>query len=122
MNFVIACILCSVCRLIFAKEELKKYKTGNDQMVQSVSKIVDSEKGSLHANARKDATISRIIVPSVKTMSTCESLNSPDVEYIDNNDIAEIDSIERKLYSKLNISDHVDTTGKMCKREILIKT
>ncbi|XP_071720366.1 uncharacterized protein [Rutidosis leptorrhynchoides] len=109
-------------RLIFAKEELKKYKTGNDQMVQSVSKIVDSEKGSLHANARKDATISRIIVPSVKTMSTCESLNSPDVEYIDNNDIAEIDSIERKLYSKLNISDHVDTTGKMCKREILIKT
>ena len=46
-----------------------------------------------------------------ETMSTCDSLNSPDVEYIDNNDIAAIDSIERRTCSKLNISDHVETTG-----------
>nr|XP_043607498.1 cyclin-A1-4 [Erigeron canadensis] len=93
---------------------------------------------------RKDATVSRIFVPPVhtkmdlspsksdglsvsmdETMSTCDSLNSPDVEYIDNNDIAAMESIERKTYSKLNISDHVETsltTGNVCKREILMET
>ncbi|XP_024976951.1 cyclin-A1-4-like [Cynara cardunculus var. scolymus] len=91
--------------------------------------------------ARKDANVSRIIVPPVEckmdvspsksdglsvsmdeTMSTCDSLNSPDVEYIDNNDIAAIDSIERRTCSKLNISDHVEaTTGNICKREILME-
>lgn len=90
--------------------------------------------------ARKDANVSRIIVPPVEckmdvspsksddlsvsmdeTMSTCDSLNSPDVEYIDNNDIAAIDSIERRTCSKLNISDHVETTGNVCKREILME-
>ncbi|GKB36456.1 cyclin A1,1 [Tanacetum coccineum] len=89
---------------------------------------------------RKDATVSRIIVPSVQskmdvspsksdglsvsmdeTMSTCDSLNSPDVEYIDNNDIAAIESIERKTSSKLSISDHDDTQGNVCKREILVE-
>ncbi|KAF5806295.1 putative cyclin [Helianthus annuus] len=91
--------------------------------------------------SRKDATISKInIVPSVQTkmevspvksdglsvsmdetMSTCDSLNSPDVEYIDSNDIAAIESIERKTSSKLNISDHVEPTANVCKREILVE-
>ncbi|PWA43688.1 cyclin A1,1 [Artemisia annua] len=89
---------------------------------------------------RKDATVSRIIVPSVQskmdispsksdglsvsmdeTMSTCDSMNSPDVEYIDNNDIAAIESIERKTSSKLSISDHEDSSGNVCKREILME-
>lgn len=107
-------------------------------MVPSVSKIgvplkqTGLSKSTSKSIARKDATnVSRIVVPSVQptkmdvspcksdglsvsmdeTMSTCESLNSPDVEYIDNNDIAAIESIERKTYCKLNISDHVETTG-----------
>ncbi|KAK1407737.1 hypothetical protein QVD17_39363 [Tagetes erecta] len=91
--------------------------------------------------SRKDATVSKInIVPPVQTkmelspsksdglsvsmdetMSTCDSLNSPDVEYIDSNDIAAIESIERKTSSKLNISDHVEPTGNVCKREILVE-
>ncbi|XP_071702686.1 cyclin-A1-4-like [Rutidosis leptorrhynchoides] len=140
----------------------QKPRNASILMVPSVSKIVDSKKGSLTvngngiftssvpvksssltnaSNAKKDVPISTIIVPPVKTkidvsptksddlsvsmdetMSTCESLNSPDVEYIDDNDIATIDNIERKTYSKLNISDHADTTGNMCKREILMET
>ncbi|KAK9080109.1 hypothetical protein SSX86_001784 [Deinandra increscens subsp. villosa] len=92
--------------------------------------------------SRKDATVSRInFVPPVQTkmevvspsksdglsvsmdetMSTCDSLNSPDVEYIDSNDIAAIESIERKTSSKLNISDHVEPAGNVCKREILVE-
>ncbi|KAL4565799.1 hypothetical protein LXL04_029905 [Taraxacum kok-saghyz] len=80
--------------------------------------------------ARKDAIVPPVqskmdVSPSKsdmdETMSTCESLNSPDVEYIDNNDIAAMESIERKTCSKLNISDHVETTGNVCKREILME-
>ncbi|XP_076951111.1 cyclin-A1-1-like [Bidens hawaiensis] len=114
-------------------------------MVPSVSKVGDSKKGSVVANnglsknttiPRKDETVSKISklnVPPVvspsksdglsasmdETMSTCDSLNSPDVEYIDSNDIAAIESIERKTSSKLNISDHVEQTANVCKREIL---
>ncbi|XP_071693347.1 cyclin-A1-4-like [Rutidosis leptorrhynchoides] len=137
-------------------------RNASSLMVPSVSKIGDSKKQSMNvnsnaictstvplkpsslrnsSNARKDANISRTIVPPVKTkmdvspsksdglsvsmdetMSTCESLNSPDVEYIDNNDIAAIESIERRTYSKLNISDHVDTAGNVREREILSET
>lgn len=70
--------------------------------------------------SRKDAIVPPVqskmdVSPSKsdmdETMSTCESLNSPDVEYIDNNDIAAMESIERKTCSNLNISDHVETTG-----------
>lgn len=106
-------------------------------MVPSVSKVGDSKKGSVNANnslskntiiPRKDETVSKVSkinVPPVvspsksdglsvsmdESMSTCDSLNSPDVEYIDSNDIAAIESIERKTSSKLNISDHVEQTG-----------
>ncbi|CAH1439602.1 unnamed protein product [Lactuca virosa] len=80
--------------------------------------------------SRKDAIVPPVqskmdVSPSKsdmdETMSTCESLNSPDVEYIDNNDIAAMESIERKTCSKLNISDHTETTGTVCKREILME-
>lgn len=79
-----------------------------------------------------DVTLSRIIAPPVprsmstgispiqsdglsvsmdETMSTCDSLKSPDVEYIDDNDMAAVDSIERKTCCKLYISEHVEATG-----------
>lgn len=136
-------------------------RNASNLMVPCVSKIGDPNKASSNVNngifttsvplkptalskntsiERKDATVSRIIVPPVQskmevspsksdslsvsmdeTMSTCDSLNSPDVEYIDSNDIAAIESIERKTSSKLSISDHVETTGNVCKREILVE-
>ncbi|KAK3006588.1 hypothetical protein RJ639_016118 [Escallonia herrerae] len=54
-----------------------------------------------------------------ESMSTCDSLKSPDVEYIDNNDIAAVESIERKTCSKLFISEHVEVSGNICKRDTL---
>ncbi|XAR55550.1 hypothetical protein NMG60_11035651 [Bertholletia excelsa] len=59
-------------------------------------------------------------VSTDETMSTCDSLKSPDVEYVDNNDIAAVDSIERKTISKLYITEHVDAKESNCKRDILV--
>ncbi|KAK1381824.1 Cyclin N-terminal domain-containing protein [Heracleum sosnowskyi] len=53
------------------------------------------------------------------SMSSSESLKSPEVEYIDNTDVEAIDSIERKTYNKLCISDDGKTAGSICKRDIL---
>ncbi|KAL6990838.1 hypothetical protein U1Q18_008960 [Sarracenia purpurea var. burkii] len=52
-------------------------------------------------------------------MSTCDSLNSPEVEYVDNNEITTVDSIERKTSSKLYISKRTDTSENIYKRDIL---
>lgn len=45
------------------------------------------------------------------SMSTCDSYKSPEVEYIDNNDVPAVDSINRKTFSNLYISDHAETRG-----------
>uniref|UniRef100_A0A5B7B9R0 Putative cyclin-A1-1-like n=1 Tax=Davidia involucrata TaxID=16924 RepID=A0A5B7B9R0_DAVIN len=87
---------------------------------------------------RSDDTLSRITAPPApcsmdissiqsdgfsvsmdETMSTCDSLKSPEVEYIDNNDVAAINSIERKTCNKLYISEHEEPAGNICKRDIL---
>ncbi|XP_004290902.1 PREDICTED: cyclin-A1-1 [Fragaria vesca subsp. vesca] len=56
-----------------------------------------------------------------ETMSTCDSFKSPQVEYIDNNDVQAIDSINRKTFSHLHISDQPETTGIVCSRELLVE-
>ncbi|XP_050363493.1 cyclin-A1-1-like [Argentina anserina] len=56
-----------------------------------------------------------------ETMSTCDSFKSPQVEYIDNNDVQAIDSIDRKTFSHLHISDHSETTWIVCSRELLVE-
>ncbi|XP_022766336.1 cyclin-A1-1-like [Durio zibethinus] len=57
-----------------------------------------------------------------ETMSTCDSFKSPDVEYMDNRDVTAIDSIERKTFSNLYISDHVEATGNICNRDAIAET
>lgn len=54
-----------------------------------------------------------------ETMSTCDSFKSPEVEYMDNRDVAVIDSIERKTFSNLYISDNVEATGNICNRDAI---
>nr|BAC56853.1 cyclin A1 [Silene latifolia] len=54
-----------------------------------------------------------------ESMSTCDSLKSPEVEYMDENDVAALCSIERKTSKNLYISDDMETTGSFCKREIV---
>ena len=46
-----------------------------------------------------------------ETMSICDSYKSPEVEYIDNNDLPAVDSINRKTFSSLYISDHEEKAG-----------
>lgn len=46
-----------------------------------------------------------------ETMSTCDSYKSPEVEYIDNNDVPAADSLNRKTFSNLYISDHAEIRG-----------
>ncbi|KAJ4981752.1 hypothetical protein NE237_032589 [Protea cynaroides] len=57
-----------------------------------------------------------------ETMSTCDSLKSPDVEYIDNADASAVASIERRTCNNLYISDHAEpATGNICRRDILME-
>ncbi|KAJ6997921.1 cyclin-A1-1 [Populus alba x Populus x berolinensis] len=52
-----------------------------------------------------------------ESMSTCDSFKSPEVEYIDNNEIIAIDSINKKTLSNLYISDHLETAENVCIRD-----
>lgn len=46
-----------------------------------------------------------------ESMSVCDSFKSPEVEYLDNNDVPPLDSIDRKTFRNLYISDHTERTG-----------
>ncbi|CAI0602096.1 unnamed protein product [Linum tenue] len=52
-----------------------------------------------------------------ETMSTCDSFKSPDVEYLDNNDLHEIDSINKKALNKLYITDNEVAAENVCNRD-----
>ncbi|XVF39280.1 hypothetical protein PTKIN_Ptkin01aG0022000 [Pterospermum kingtungense] len=54
-----------------------------------------------------------------ETMSTCDSFKSPEVEYMDSREVTAIDSIERKSFSNLYISDNVEATGNICNRDAI---
>ncbi|KAI4389191.1 hypothetical protein MLD38_001443 [Melastoma candidum] len=55
-----------------------------------------------------------------ESMSTCDSYKSPDVEYIDNNEVSLADSINRKTFSGLHISETGAKTVKVCERDFLV--
>ncbi|XP_020206943.1 cyclin-A1-1 isoform X2 [Cajanus cajan] len=55
-----------------------------------------------------------------ETVSSCDSINSPEVEYLDNKDVFAADSIQRKIISSLNVSDTTEPEGKICSREIIV--
>ncbi|KAI3951982.1 hypothetical protein MKW92_022636 [Papaver armeniacum] len=72
---------------------------------------------------RKDISPSRSDGGSVsmdESMSTCDSLKSPDIEYVDNIDPLVVDSIERKAGNNFYISKHIEA-GNLCKRDIFVK-
>ncbi|KAJ7959165.1 Cyclin [Quillaja saponaria] len=80
------------------------------------------------ATAATPASVSKDISPSKsdamsvsldETMSTCDSFKSPQVEYMDN-DIQNVDSIDRKTFSNLNISDDSEKPETICSRDILV--
>ncbi|XWS23694.1 hypothetical protein CRYUN_Cryun28dG0036900 [Craigia yunnanensis] len=54
-----------------------------------------------------------------ETMSTCDSLKSPEFEYVENEDVSAVMSIERKANKNLYISEYTQKEGKISKRNIL---
>ncbi|XP_030527160.1 cyclin-A1-1 isoform X1 [Rhodamnia argentea] len=57
-----------------------------------------------------------------ESMSTCESFKSPEVEYIDNDDVPAVDSIDRKTFSNLYISDSAaKAVVTICERDALME-
>ncbi|XP_062098743.1 cyclin-A1-1-like [Humulus lupulus] len=56
-----------------------------------------------------------------ESMSTCDSFKSPEVEYVDNDDVRAVDSINRKTFSNLYISDHSESTENICNRDVLVE-
>ncbi|KAI4337848.1 hypothetical protein L6164_016217 [Bauhinia variegata] len=73
---------------------------------------------SMDVSPSKSDTMS---VSMDESMSTCDSFKSPEVEYVDNSDISAVDSIDRKTFSSLNISDNTDTAGSIGNRDILVE-
>ncbi|XP_010925928.1 cyclin-A1-4 isoform X1 [Elaeis guineensis] len=57
-------------------------------------------------------------VSSDETMSTCDSMKSPDFDYIDNGDSSAIASLERRAINNLHISDRANAAGSTCKRDV----
>ncbi|GAB4844149.1 hypothetical protein Ancab_037456 [Ancistrocladus abbreviatus] len=56
-----------------------------------------------------------------ESLSTCDSLKSPEVEYLDEYDATALDSIERKTCNNLHISDPVGQAGNACKGDLLVE-
>lgn len=55
-----------------------------------------------------------------ESMSTSDTVRSPEVEYIDDNETAAVESIEKKACSTLYISEHVKAAADICKRDVLV--
>ncbi|KAK7320981.1 hypothetical protein VNO77_30994 [Canavalia gladiata] len=56
-----------------------------------------------------------------ETLSSCDSIKSPEVEYLDNSDISAVDSIQRKTFSNLKISDTTEPEGNIRGRDIIVE-
>ncbi|KAG7599550.1 Cyclin-like superfamily [Arabidopsis suecica] len=54
-----------------------------------------------------------------ETMSSSDSYKSPQVEYIDNDEVSAVVSIERKALSNLYITPTSETIGNYCSRDVL---
>ncbi|CAF2106677.1 unnamed protein product [Brassica oleracea var. botrytis] len=83
----------------------------------SISKVTSLpyEQTKLHSPSKSDAAS----VSIDKTMSSCDSYKSPQVEYIDNEQVSAVVSIERKALSNLYITPSSETTFNCCRRDVL---
>ncbi|KNA05147.1 hypothetical protein SOVF_193090 [Spinacia oleracea] len=74
------------------------------------------------ASSRMDISPSPSDADSVSmedSMSTCDSLKSPEFEYLDESEAVMLGSIQRKTSENLHIDDQVEIAGNYCKRELL---
>ncbi|KAH0781346.1 hypothetical protein KY290_000944 [Solanum tuberosum] len=60
------------------------------------------------------------LVAMDESMSTSDTVRTPEVEYIDDHELAAVDSIEKKACSTLYILEHVTAAAVICKRDLLV--
>ncbi|XP_019072151.1 cyclin-A1-1 isoform X2 [Vitis vinifera] len=106
----------AVGTMVPCAEKISKAKRGSSKISRSVGITGNTSSASL--NVKPTA-----VIPSSmdETMSTCDSFKSPEVEYMDVDDLA-VNSIERKTCSKLYISEHVEAEGNICSEDIHVET
>ncbi|XWS15158.1 hypothetical protein CRYUN_Cryun35bG0070300 [Craigia yunnanensis] len=102
---------------VFPSKVVASFPRGNEVVLPplSISSIPPPPCSMEFSPSKSDG----VSVSMDETMSTCDSFKSPEVEYMDNHDVTAIDSIERKTFSNLYISDHVEATGNICNRDAL---
>lgn len=120
----------STCNMGFSVRSFAASSNVKSSALVPCSKITSLPSGeeSVPSTAAIPAPCSMDVSPSKsdglsvsldETMSTCDSFKSPEVEYIDNNDVPVVDSINRKTFSNLYISDHDERAGNICNRDVL---
>lgn len=76
--------------------------------------VLPAPSGTFHALRGIDVSPSGSVSGSIsmdESMSTCDSLTSPQFEYIDNEDASAVTLIERKTSNSLYISDNAEKAG-----------
>ncbi|XP_068637672.1 cyclin-A1-4 isoform X2 [Aristolochia californica] len=86
----------------------------NDEPKPAVVPILQSCSAALSPSRSDCASVSMD-----ETMSTCDSLKSPDVEYIDNGDSSIVASLERRTCNTLHISEAIDVNEEIWKKDIV---
>uniref|UniRef100_A0A2N9FDV3 B-like cyclin n=1 Tax=Fagus sylvatica TaxID=28930 RepID=A0A2N9FDV3_FAGSY len=90
----------------------------------SMGAVLTAPNSIIHAPRGMDVSPSRSVSGSIsldESMSTCDSLKSPEFEYIDNDDTSAVTSIERKTSNTLYIPDDAEKPGDVSKRAILME-
>ncbi|CAL8997089.1 unnamed protein product [Prunus brigantina] len=85
--------------------------------------VLPAPSSIVHTFRSRDGSPSRSVSGSVsldENMSTCESLKSPVFEYIDNEEISEVKSIEKKTTKSLCISDYPGKEGNIWKKDTFV--
>ncbi|XP_022772336.1 cyclin-A1-4-like isoform X2 [Durio zibethinus] len=79
---------------------------------------------SLHTPRSMNISPCRSFCASVsldETMSTSDSLSSPDFEYVENEELSAVKPIERKANNNLSISEYTQKEGKISKRNVFLE-
>ncbi|XP_027368331.1 cyclin-A1-1-like [Abrus precatorius] len=108
-------------RTSITRSSIREKKVPALQNVNS-SAVINPKANSLPQRKGVSPCISDAMSVSMdETMSSCDSIKSPEVEYMDNCDISALDSIQIKPFSNLNSSDTTEPKGNLCSRDIIVE-
>ncbi|XP_010530202.1 PREDICTED: cyclin-A1-1 [Tarenaya hassleriana] len=91
--------------------------TCRDENASAIAPIVSNQ---CETEASSPIHCEDVSVSMDESMSTCDSFKSPQVvEYIENDEVSAVESVERKALSNLYITKNSETTGNFCSRDAL---